>query len=280
MAAAAALVVLPEWAWHRAEVRDALRIRDMGAVFRYVQKYAGASQARIAAAVDMTQGRVNEVINGRREISRLDVYERVADGLAMPDDARRLLGLAPSRQARSGNAAFDLAAFPEVVRVYASQASAAEEIQRQAKSAVELDVLAVRGLGLVALNDALLRDGLTRPQPPRARVLLLDPDSPALAARAAEIGESAESLAGGIRLAEARLRELAPGRDLAVYRYRIMPTWRVIRLDTTMYVSAFDAGWEGHESAVYKVMRTPNGPLFRGFCRMFDALLAEGERAI
>jgi hypothetical protein len=172
-----------------------------------------------------------------------------------------------------------LARFSIMVR-YASQASAGEEIQHQAESAVELDVLAVRGLGLVALNDALLRDGLTRPPSPRSRVLLLDPDSPALAARAAEIGESAESLAGGVRLAEARLRELAPGRDLAVYRYRIMPTWRIIRLDTTMYVSAFDAGWEGHESAVYKVMRTPSGPLYRGFCRMFDALIAEGEQVI
>lgn len=280
MAAASAVVEMPDWAWQRAEVREALRTRDMGAVFRYVQQYAGASQARIASVVDMTQGRVNEVINGRREVSRLDVYERIADGLRMPDDARRLVGLAPSREARRGGVAFDLAAFPEVVRVYASQASAAEEIQQQAESATELDVLAVRGLGLVALNDALLRGGLTRAQPPRSRVLLLDPDSPALAARAAEIGESAESLAGGVRLAEARLREVAAGRDLAVYRYGILPTWRIIRLDATMYVSAFDAGWEGHESAVYKVMETPHGPLYRGFRRMFDALIAEGVRTI
>ncbi|MFJ9377795.1 hypothetical protein [Streptomyces sp. NPDC101455] len=43
----------------------------------------------------------------------------------------------------------------------------------------------------------------------QVRVALLDPDSDALAQRAAEIGESAESLAGGVRLAEARLRELA-----------------------------------------------------------------------
>jgi hypothetical protein len=140
--------------------------------------------------------------------------------------------------------------------------------------------LAVRGLGLVALNDALLRGSLTRPEGPRARVLLLHPDSPALAARAAEIGESPESLAGGVRLAEARLRDMAKGRQLAAYRYRILPTWRVIRLDATMYVSAFDAGWEGHESAVYKVMATPSGPLFRGFRRMFEALIAEGERTI
>ncbi len=48
----------------------------MGAVFRHVQQYAGASQSRIAMAAGMTQARVNEIINGRREISRLDVYER------------------------------------------------------------------------------------------------------------------------------------------------------------------------------------------------------------
>ncbi|MBZ6472328.1 helix-turn-helix domain-containing protein [Streptomyces griseocarneus] len=83
---------MPSWAWERAEVRQALRARNVGAVFRYVQQYAGASQARIATAVGMQQARVNEIINGRREVARLDVYERIADGLCMPDDARHLLG--------------------------------------------------------------------------------------------------------------------------------------------------------------------------------------------
>ncbi|MFB6881393.1 helix-turn-helix domain-containing protein [Streptomyces noursei] len=74
-------IELLEWAWQRAEVRQALRARDVGAVFRHVQQYAGASQARIATATGMTQARVNEIINGRREVSRLDVYERIAEGL-------------------------------------------------------------------------------------------------------------------------------------------------------------------------------------------------------
>ncbi|MCX3060829.1 helix-turn-helix domain-containing protein, partial [Streptomyces beihaiensis] len=128
----------------------------MGAVFRHVQRYVGASQARIATATGMTQARVSEIISGRREVSRLEVYERIADGLHMPDDARHLLGLAASKERRSGGVAFDLAAFPEVVRVYAAQHSAAEEIQKQAREAGELDVLAVRGLGLIGLNDSLL----------------------------------------------------------------------------------------------------------------------------
>lgn len=155
-------IELPDWAWERAEVRQALRARDMGAVFRHVQQYAGASQARIAMAAGMTQARVNEIIHGRREVARLDVYERIADGLRMPDDARHLLGLAANREKRAGGVAFDLAAFPEVVRVYAAQGSAAEEIQQQARAAQQLDVLAVRGLGLIGLNDSLLRACLPR----------------------------------------------------------------------------------------------------------------------
>nr|WP_314243956.1 helix-turn-helix domain-containing protein [Streptomyces sp. DSM 40907] len=246
-----------------------------------MQQYSGASQARIAAAVGMTQARVNEIINRRREVSRLDVYERIADGLAMPDDARHLLGLAAGRERCSGGAAFDLAAFPEVVRVYSAQAAAQEEIQQQVRGAKELDILAVRGLGLIGLNDSMLRAHLGRPDGGlRARVLLLDPETPALALRAAEIGESAESLAGGVRLSEARLRELAGICDIEVYRYGMLPTWRLIRADSTMFVGAFDAGWEGHESATYKVMETPHGPLFRGFRRMFEAVVRGAERTV
>ncbi|MFF2852499.1 helix-turn-helix domain-containing protein [Streptomyces sp. NPDC058001] len=276
-------IELPDWAWERAEVRQALRGRDIGAVFRHVQQYSGVSQGRIASAVGMAQGRVNEIINGRREVSRLDVYERIADGLRMPDDARHLLGLAAGREKRSTGAAFDLTAFPEVVRVYAAQNSAADEIQQQARAAQELDVLAVRGLGLIGLNDSLLRACLPRELGGtglRVRILLLDPESDALAQRAAEIGESAESLAGGVRLAEARLRALADTCDIQVYRYGTLPTWRLIRTDSTMFVGAFDTGWEGHESATYKVISTPHGPLFRGFRRMFEAVVDGAIRTV
>ncbi|MFJ4792474.1 helix-turn-helix domain-containing protein [Kitasatospora purpeofusca] len=282
MATALEPIRLPDPAWQNAEVRGALRDRDVAAVFRWVQHHSGASQARIAAQVGMTQSRVNEIINGRREVVRLDVFERIADGLNMPNDARRLLGLAPQRESRAPGAAFDLAAFPEIVRVYSDQASAAIEIQRAARSATELDVLAVRGLGLLALRDSLLRPHLDRDgdEPPRLRVLLLAPDSPALTRRAVEIGESAESLSGGVRLAEARLRELAEIGHVEVYRYRTLPVWRVIRLDKTLYVSAFDTDWEGHESATYKVLATPYGPLYRGWRRMFDAMVDDAERVI
>ncbi|MFD7507512.1 helix-turn-helix domain-containing protein [Streptomyces sp. NPDC059850] len=276
-------IELPDWAWQRTEVRNALRERDVGALFRRVQQYGGVSQARIAAAVTMTQARVNEIINGRRVVARLDVFERIAEGLGMPDDARQLMGLAAVSAASDDGGPFDLAAFPEVVHVYAQQVAASEDIRQRAASAEELDVLAVRGLGLIGLKDSLLRSSLARAagrQRPRVRVLLLDPESPALADRAVEIGESLASLAAGIVLSEARLRELSDVCDLRVYRYDARPTWRVIRVDDTMFVSTFDADWEGHESAAYKVMEAPQGPLFRGFQRMFESMVDEGTRVI
>ncbi|WP_260475682.1 helix-turn-helix transcriptional regulator [Streptomyces sp. WAC 06725] len=146
-------VELPDRAWQYAAVRQALRSRDIGAVFRHVQQYGGASQTRIATAVGMTQARVNEIINGRREVVRLDVFERVADGLGLPDDARHLLGLAAGRERRAGGPVFELASFPEVVRVYQTQSAAAQDIREQARTASEWDVLAVRGLGLIGLKD-------------------------------------------------------------------------------------------------------------------------------
>ncbi|MEU9607963.1 hypothetical protein [Streptomyces sp. NPDC048057] len=178
-------------------------------------------------------------------------------------------------------AAFDLAALPEVVRVHSAQSSARDEIQQHVRAASELDILAVRGLGLIGLNDSMLRSCLGRDeQRLRVRALLLDPKSPALPRRAAEIGESAESLAGGVKLTEARLRELSDTCDVEIYRYDILPTWRVIRAGGTMFVGAFDAGWEGHESATYKIMETPHGPLFRGFKRMVDAMIDGAQRTV
>jgi hypothetical protein len=54
----------------------------------------------------------------------------------------------------------------------------------------------------------------------------------------------------------------------------------VIRLDTVLYVGAFGAEWEGHESATYKVVETPRGPLYCGHRRQFEALVADAERSL
>ncbi len=89
---------IPAWFWELADVRNALRKRDMGALFNLVTEHTGVSQTRIGTAVDLSQGRVSAVINGKRGIAATHVFQRIADGLGMPDSARILLGLSP-RQA-------------------------------------------------------------------------------------------------------------------------------------------------------------------------------------
>jgi transcriptional regulator with XRE-family HTH domain len=86
---------IPPAFWERPDVCQALRQRDMSALFRLLRQYLGLSQMRIGTAVGLGQGRMSEVINGIRKIRDVKVFERIAGGLDMPDHARVLLGLTP-----------------------------------------------------------------------------------------------------------------------------------------------------------------------------------------
>jgi transcriptional regulator with XRE-family HTH domain len=273
-------VPLPAAAWHRAEVRDASAARDIPALLRYAQAHTGASQARLAEAFEMAQSRVNEIINRRRAVTTLEVYERIAAGLDMPDDVRMLLGLAPVRP----HAAFPLAALAEVTEIYPSQAAAAHEIRLAAMVAERLDVVAVRGLGILGMNDGLLRGPLTveRDRPLLLRVFVLDPRCPAAEARARQIGETPATFAAACSLSLEKLRDLKaiPSVRLQVHQYRQRPVWRIIHAGASMFVGTFDELREGHHSPVYRLPRRVDGTLYRAFAAVVDQLLEDGEQII
>lgn len=87
---------LPDWVWRTPETDKILSARDVGALFRLAKRYAGASQHRIAAATSIGQPRVNSLMRGTGSpIEKFELFERIADGLNMPDHARVRLGLAP-----------------------------------------------------------------------------------------------------------------------------------------------------------------------------------------
>jgi hypothetical protein len=86
---------VPEGFWRRDEVGKALDCRDIGALFRLVGRYTGASQTRMGIATSLPQGTVCLIMKGKRVVSAFDVVERIAEGLALPDEARLRLGLAP-----------------------------------------------------------------------------------------------------------------------------------------------------------------------------------------
>jgi transcriptional regulator with XRE-family HTH domain len=271
-------VALPDWAWKRPEVRQALRERDIATLLQAAQQYSGASQSRIAAATGVLQGRVSEIIHRTRTVTTLELFERIAHGLGMPDDARMLLGLAPCHPA--GLDHLSAAGRAEILAVYPSQSSAMTDMRKLANNARQIDVLAVRALGIVGLNDSLLRASVQQGTP-TVRALLLDPDCDAARRRAAEIGEGFPSFASGIRLSIARLRELNEQTGtVRCYLYTMLPTWRVISLDSTMFVSAFGATQEGHTSPMYRLTGSPHGALHRGFRRFAEELCKTARQVV
>ena len=90
---------IPAEFWARPSVAQALTKRDIGAFFRLLRQYGGFSQTRIATATGIAQGRVSEIIRGKRAVGASHVFERIANGLDMPDGSRAALGLAPHQPA-------------------------------------------------------------------------------------------------------------------------------------------------------------------------------------
>lgn len=86
---------IPGSLWNRPEMVTALRSRAMGRVLQLVRQHAGLSQTAIGSLIGMSQGKVSGIMAGSQQITTLEVYERIADGLQLPDSARTTLGLAP-----------------------------------------------------------------------------------------------------------------------------------------------------------------------------------------
>lgn len=84
--------------WQRPDTVAALTARDLGRVFRLYCVQTGASQTCLGEATGLSQGQVSQIMNRARKISTIEVLERIADGLAIPDHARMRLGLAPTSQ--------------------------------------------------------------------------------------------------------------------------------------------------------------------------------------
>ncbi len=91
------LIQIPASLWERPEVIAALRNRDIGRFFALVRQYSGASQTQIGIACVLPQGKVSDIIRGVQQVEKLEVFERIANGLGLPDPARISLGLAPRR---------------------------------------------------------------------------------------------------------------------------------------------------------------------------------------
>ncbi|GAA1011378.1 hypothetical protein Aple_059370 [Acrocarpospora pleiomorpha] len=75
------------------EMEAACRTRDLGAIIRTLMKY-GVTQGKIAGLTGISQGRLSEYKTGKRVPMAKSIFESVANGLDMPANLRRALGLA------------------------------------------------------------------------------------------------------------------------------------------------------------------------------------------
>ncbi|GAA4694950.1 helix-turn-helix domain-containing protein [Streptomyces youssoufiensis] len=75
----------------RDDVRRALAEHDFAVAFALIKKWGGLSQNRIAAACQMSPGKVSLIMSGQQQVTSFEVIRRIADGLGIPG---RLLGLA------------------------------------------------------------------------------------------------------------------------------------------------------------------------------------------
>jgi transcriptional regulator with XRE-family HTH domain len=72
---------IPPAVWAAPGMAQALAVRDIGVIYRILQRY-GVAQRRIAALVSRSQSEVSEIIKGRR-VETLRVLERICDGLGI-----------------------------------------------------------------------------------------------------------------------------------------------------------------------------------------------------
>jgi transcriptional regulator with XRE-family HTH domain/tetratricopeptide (TPR) repeat protein len=89
---------VPDSVWTHPDMPAALTAGSVGAIgplLKLVKQYTGASQSQLANALDTTQGRISKYLNDLIRVERMDMFQRVADGLGMPDEARMVFGLAP-----------------------------------------------------------------------------------------------------------------------------------------------------------------------------------------
>jgi hypothetical protein len=82
---------VPASLWQRPDTVEALRARDMRRLFHLLRQYAGASQTRLGIVCGLTQGKVSAIMGGSHRVTALDVFDRIADGLSMPSEARLAL---------------------------------------------------------------------------------------------------------------------------------------------------------------------------------------------
>ncbi|MFE5331754.1 helix-turn-helix domain-containing protein [Embleya sp. NPDC056575] len=169
-------IEVPQHVWARPEMREALRTRSLGGVLKVAVKYTGASQTRLANAADLSQAEVSRILSGTRRVTSIDLIERIARALSMPDDARMALGLAPCGPVSAAHPSIAEPEGPEaweLVGTLTRSSIGAEAVLHLEKAALDLSIgypSAPPGAVLPAVSRQMQRLQAVLQQPQSLRV--------------------------------------------------------------------------------------------------------------
>lgn len=162
-----------------------------------------------------------------------------------------------------------------IVNIYQNQSDAEDAIRTKLQTARAIDILTIRGLGILGLKESLLKQMLIdRAGQITIRVLYLNPNSIFVEQRAKEIKENHSTFVHGILLCQKFLSELKYiyKLNIGANMYDDLPIWRMIILDDTAFVSSYIPSCEGHNSAMYEIKSGQKYSLYCVFKRYFEYL--------
>lgn len=127
-------LALPPDFWRSETLLDALAARDIGHLFRLVQKVTGASQTQMGIVTGLSQAQVSEIMSRKRQVTTIDVIARIVEGFGIPDPARTVLLLGDRKY------------FQETPQPLGSTAAETQAVNRETLAAADSeysDVIAV-----------------------------------------------------------------------------------------------------------------------------------------
>lgn len=294
-------LTLPPDFWRSDTLLDALAARDVGHLFRLVQKLTGASQTQIGMVTGLSQAQVSEIMSGKRQVSTIDVLARIVEGFGIPDPARTVLLLGSRKYLHDqdqppalGTQAAETQAlnretlaaanseYSDVVAVYTSRSDFTSKMPPHSLFQAATSIR-VAGLSLNLIcqhySDAELMQIVAKGT--TLRCLFLDPNGEAMKAREAEEGYSAGYLSSltdlNIQNLTRRVRDRLPverqaALEIAVYDETVR--LNIILIDSDLCIAQpYMPEARGVDSPTFVIRRKwAEAGLYPTFERVFTSL--------
>lgn len=145
------------------------------------------------------------------------------------------------------------------------------DLEEQIIKANYIKLLFCMGYRTLTVNDALLAKWKKnkKNETINFKILILNPNSDFLKIRAEEMGDDYVTVKKQHKFAlENAIQLKNKYKNIEIRLYDMLPVWRIVQLDDTMYVSYYLKGNYGADTSMYKLIKS-NETLYQAFERYF-----------